>query len=172
MSEIDPEHPDDCYRLAGRYEDSGLYAEAEAVLLRVTGARPDDPAAHLQLAGFYGRDGQFERMMSAVRRRAEIEPDNPEACYTVATCCWEQAFRNFSLSDEQAMEYVVLGLAETDKALGLNADYVDALACKSILLRMRASLTRGVREREDLVAGADELRDRARELQDPRRVAR
>ena len=168
MIDTDPENPDNYYRLARLYEDSGLYPEAEQVLLDVMEGRSEDPAAYLQVAGFYRRNNQFEPMMNAVQRRAELEPDNPEAYYTIATYYWEEAFRNFSLSDEQEMEYVLLGIAETDKALELNADYVEALTYKNILLRMQANLTDNVRERDDLIDQADELRDRAQELQDLR----
>ena len=165
MIRTDPENPDNYYRLARLYEDSGLYVEAEEVLLQVTTARPDDPAAYLQLAGFYNRNEQFDQTIEALRRRADLEPDNPEAYYTISTYYWEKAFRDFTLDDDQEMEYVMLGLAETDKALELNADYVEALTYKNILLRMQANLTGNVREREDLIAQADELRDRAEELQ-------
>ena len=168
MIDTDPENPDNYYRLARLYEDSGLYPEAEGVLQDVLETRSEDPAAYLQLAGFYRRNDQFEPMMNAVQRRAELEPDNPEAYYTIATYYWEEAFRNFSLSDEQEMEYVLLGIAEADKALELNADYVEALTYKNILLRMQANLTDNVRERDDLIDQADELRDRAQELQDLR----
>ena len=165
MIRTDPENPDNYYRLARLYEDSGLYVEAEEVLLQVTTARPDDPAAYLQMAGFYNRNEQFDQTIEALRRRAELEPDNPEAYYTISTYYWEKAFRDFTLDDDQELEYVMLGLAETDKALELNADYVEALTYKNILLRMQANLTGNVREREDLIAEADELRDRAEELQ-------
>ena len=168
MIDTDPENPDNYYRLARLYEDSGLYAQAEEVLLQVTGTRPDDPAAYLQLAGFYQRNDEFEDMIAAFQRRVELEPDNPEAYYTMATNYWQKAFRDFTLSDDQEMEYVMLGIAEADKALELNADYVEALTYKNILLRMQANLTSNVREREDLIAQADELRDRAQELQDQR----
>lgn len=165
MIDTDPENPDNYYRLARLYEDSGLYTEAEDVLLQVTTSRPDDPAAYLQLAGFYNRNEQFDQTIEALQRRAELEPDNPEAYYTISTYYWEKAFRDFTLDDDQEMEYVMLGLAETDKALELNADYVDALTYKNILLRMQANLTGNVSERDDLIAEADELRDRAEELQ-------
>ena len=165
MIDTDPENPDNYYRLARLYEDSGLYTEAEEVLLQVTTSRPDDPAAYLQLAGFYNRNEQFDQTIEALQRRAELEPDNPEAYYTISTYYWEKAFRDFTLDDDQEMEYVMLGLAETDKALELNADYVDALTYKNILLRMQANLTGNVSERDDLIAEADELRDRAEELQ-------
>lgn len=165
MIRTDPENPDNYYRLARLYEDSGLYGEAEEVLLQVTTSRPDDPAAYLQLAGFYNRNEQFDETIEALRRRAELEPDNPEAYYTISTYYWEKAFRDFTLDDDQELEYVMLGLAETDKALELNADYIEALTYKNILLRMQANLTGNVGERDDLIAQADELRDRAEELQ-------
>ncbi len=168
MIETDPENPDNYYALARLYEDSGLYTEAEVVLLRVTETRPEDPTAFLQLAGFYRRNEQFDQTIEAVRQRAMLEPDNPEAYYTISTYYWEKAFRDFTLSEDQEMEYVMLGLAEADKALELNADYVEALTYKNILLRMQANLTSNVGERNDLIELADDLRDRAQELQDLR----
>ena len=168
MIETDPENPDNYYRLARLYEDSGLYPEAEEVLLQVTETRPEDPTAFLQLAGFYRRNQQFDQTIEAVRKRAELEPDNPEAYYTISTYYWEEAFRNFTLSEDQEMEYVMLGLTEADKALELNADYIEALTYKNILLRMQANLTSNVGDRNDLIDQADELRDRAQELQDLR----
>ncbi len=168
MIETDPENPENYYALARLYEDSGLYTEAEEVLLQVTTERSEDPTAYLQLAGFYRRNEQFEQTIEAVRRRAELEPDNPEAYYTISTYYWEKAFRDFTLDDDQEMEYVTLGIAEADKALELNPDYIEALTYKNILLRMQANLTSNVRERRDLIDLADELRDRAQELQDLR----
>ncbi len=168
MIETDPENPENYYALARLYEDSGLYTEAQEVLLQVTQTRPEDPTAFLQLAGFYRRNEQFEQTIDAVRRRAELEPDNPEAYYTIATYYWEKAFRDFTLSEDQEMEYVMLGLAEADKALELNADYIEALTYKNILLRMQANLTDNIGDRNDLIARADVLRDRAQELQDLR----
>ena len=168
MIETDPENPENYYALGRLYEDSGLYTEAQEVLLQVTQTRPEDPTAFLQLAGFYRRNEQFEQTIDAVRRRAELEPDNPEAYYTIATYYWEKAFRDFTLSEDQEMEYVMLGLAEADKALELNADYIEALTYKNILMRMQANLTDNIGDRNDLIAQADVLRDRAQELQELR----
>ena len=168
MIGTEPDNPDNYYALARLYEDSGLYEQAEEVLLNVTQTRPDDSTAYLQLAGFYQRSQEFDPMIDAFRRRVELEPDNPEAYYTIATNYWQKAFRDFTLDDDQEMEYVMLGIAETDKALELNPDYVEALTYKNILLRMQANLTDNVGERNDLIALADELRDQAQELQDQR----
>ena len=48
----DPANPDNYFRLAKLYEDSGLYAEAEQLYLQVADLRADDPTGYLQMAGF------------------------------------------------------------------------------------------------------------------------
>ena len=169
LIEEDPENPETYFQLAKLYEDSGLYADAEKVLLQVRGMRPDDPAVHMQLAGFYDRNDNFDKTIESLRARAQIESDNPEAFYTLGTFYWQKAFRDFRLNDEEEMEYVMLGLEEVEKALALNEDYVEALTYKNILLRMQANLTEDLDEREALIAEADELRDRAEELIELRR---
>ena len=160
----DPANPDNYFRLAKLYEDSGLYAEAEQVYLQVADLRADDPTVYLQMAGFYDRNEEFEKTIEALRRRSAVEPDNPEAFYTIGTFYWEKAFRDFQLSDEEEMEYILLGLEQLEKALALNADYGEALTYKNILLRLQANLTEDLDERAALIEEADVLRERATEI--------
>ena len=164
MIKDDPANPDNYVRLATLYEDSGLYAEAEQVFLQVLDLRADDPVVYLQLAAFYNRSEEFEKTIEALRQRSALEPDNPEAFYTISTYYWQKAFRDFRLSEEEELEYVMLGLVETDKALDLNADYAEALTYKNILMRMQANLTDDLDLQEQLINEADALRDRAEEL--------
>ncbi len=168
MIRTDPVNPDNYFQLAKLYEDSGLYDEAEEVLLQVREMRADDPNVYQQLAGFYNRNEEFDQTIAALRERSVLEPENPEAFYIIGTYFWEKAFRDFRLSDEEEEEYVMLGLAEVDKALALNADYIEALTYKNILMRMQANLTDDLDAREELIAEADVLRDRAQELQTQR----
>ena len=165
MIDTDPENPENYFALSRLYEDSGMVAEAEEVLQNVAASNADDPGVHLQIAGFYNRNEQFDETIAALRRRAELEPENPEAFYTISTYYWEKAFRDFRLTEEEQLEHVLLGLAEADHALELNADYMEALTYKNILLRMQANLTDAGSERDDLIAQADELRERAEALQ-------
>ena len=165
MIDTDPENPENYFALSRLYEDSGMVAEAEEVLRNVAASNEDDPGVHLQIAGFYNRNEQFDETIAALRRRAELEPENPEAFYTISTYYWEKAFRDFRLTEEEQLEHVLLGLAEADHALELNADYMEALTYKNILLRMQANLTDAGSERDDLIAQADELRERAEALQ-------
>ena len=162
---LDPEDPDNYFALANLYEQSGLFEDAEAVMLEVRNLRPDDPIVYLQLAGFYNRSGEFELTIDALQQRARIEPDNPEAFYTISTYYWEKAFRDFRITQDQKSEYIMAGLEAADQAIGLNDRYVDALVYKNILLRMQANMTSDLDEQKLLIAQADELRDQAERLQ-------
>ena len=92
------------------------------------------------------------------------EETNPEAYYTIATFYWEKAFRDFRLTDEEKLDYIVKGLEAVDKAIDLKDDYMEALTYKNILLRMEANLEEDQDRVQALIAEADELRDRAEEL--------
>ena len=63
----------------------------------------------------------------------------------------------------------MLGLDELEKALEINADYVEAITYKNILMRLQANLTDDIDEREALIEEADVLRDRAEELLEQQR---
>ena len=162
----DPENPDNYYALANLYEQSGLFEDAEAVMLEVKNLRTEDPDVYLRLAGFYNRSGEFEMTIDSLEERARIEPDNPEAFYTISTFYWEKAFRDFRITQDQKAEYIESGLDAADTAIGLNDRYVDALVYKNILLRMKANMTTDLDEQKRLIAEADELRSKAEELQE------
>ena len=169
MIQLDPANPDNYFALARLYEEAGLYEDAEVVFVEVRNMRPEDPTVYLQLAGFYNRGGDFDRTIEALEQRASIEPDNPEAYYTISTYYWEKAFRDFRITQEEKADYITAGLEAADEAIGLNDRYVDALVYKNILLRMQANMTDDLDERESIIAEADELRDRAQQLQEEAR---
>ena len=169
MIQLEPGNPDNYFALASLYENAGLFEDAEAVFLEVRNMRGDDPVVYLQLAGFYNRAGEFEQTIDALEQRAAIEPDNPEAYYTISTYYWEKAFRDFRITQDQKADYIMAGLEAVDLALDLNDRYVDALVYKNILLRMQANMTEDLDEQEALIAEADELRDRAEQLQKEQR---
>ena len=61
------------------------------------------------------------------------------------------------------------GIEAADQAIALNDRYVDALVYKNILLRMQANMSEDQDEQDALIAEADELRDRAQQIQDEAR---
>ena len=164
MIELEPNESGNYFVLSKIYEDSGRYEEAEGTLNQAKDANPNDPAVYLQLAGFYNRLGEFELTIESLTERAMREETNPEAYYTIATFYWEKAFRDFPLTDEEKLDYIVKGLEALDKAINLKDDYMEALTYKNILLRMEANLEEDQDRVQALIAEADELRDRAEEL--------
>ena len=63
------------------------------------------------------------------------------------------------------MKYIQAGLAEADKALALKPDYFEALTYKNLLLRSEALVEKDPAKQQALLKQADQLRDKAQELQ-------
>jgi TonB family protein len=93
--------------------------------------------------------------------RPPRDPQSPATYHRLAVEYWEQAYKDLSLTPEARLEVVKKGLAQEERALELNPDYVDALIYKNILLRMQANLTTDRAEQADLIAQADTIRNRA-----------
>ena len=165
MIAMEPNEPTNYFALAKIYEDSGLYDEAEQTLLKAREVRPNDPTVYTTLAGYYNRQGEFDKTIEALEERARREPENPEAFHTIATYYWDKCFRDFRLTDAQKKDYISKGLTAEDKAIGLKADYMEALTYKNLLLRLQANLEKDPKIQKELLSEADKLRDRAMELQ-------
>ncbi len=118
----------------------------------------------MALASFYNRQGEFEKTMEALEAAEQLDPTDPAAPQIVATYYWEKAYRGKSLLPADQLRYVMSGIAATDRALALKPDYVDALTYKNLLLRLRANLETDPVLKQQLIAEADALRNRAIEL--------
>jgi len=150
--------------LAKMQEQRGALSEAEATLLasrRVAGA---DAKALPALAAFYRRTNQFDKAVAVMDEMAAADPTNPKVHLLVATYYWEKAFKDPSLTTAQKTEYIQSGINATDRALSYDAEYVEALTYKNILLRMQANLETDRSRQAQLIAAADALRNKAMEL--------
>lgn len=161
MIQLDPSNSENYFALAKIYEDAGNLDEAEAMLNKAREARPKEAAVYQQLAGFYQRQGEFDKLIAAVQQRAELEPNNPEAHYAVATYYWDEAYRNTRLNDTQKRDYVKNGLTAVDKALSLNAAYVEALTYRGLLLRIEAAMEKDAARQKALLNEASQLQEKA-----------
>jgi len=162
---MQPEEPSFYQALAKMYEDQGDYEEAESLFQEAVNVRPNDPVGYQILAGYYNRQGEFEKTIEQFRKRAELESNNPEAWHVIGAYFQEKAYRDKTLPRATQVDYTMQGLEAEDRALAINADYVDALVIKNILLRMQANFERSPARQKELIAEADRLRDRAMELQ-------
>ena len=164
MIALDPNEYLNYTELSKIYENAGRYDEAEAALLKAKEVKPKQPEVYAALSAYYNRQGEFDKTVDALNMAADLQPENPQGYQLVADFYWEKAFKDKRLTPVQQKEYIMKGLEATDKALKLNPDYVDALTYKNILLRMQANLEKDIKKREALLAEADELRNRAQEL--------
>ena len=164
LIELDPADTMNYLVVSKLYEDGGRYDEAERWLLEAKGREPTNQTIYTALSAFYNRQGDFTRTMEALLQAADLEPHNPEGHQRVAVFYWEKAFRDHRLTPAQKHEYLVAGIAATDRALAINPDHVDALTYKNILLRMQANEESDRLVQQALLAEADGLRNRAIEL--------
>lgn len=163
--EMDPNDPGGYFQLAQIYENAGRYEEAEEALNRAREAAPDDPAVYNAIAGYYNRQGDFEKTMEAFQKAAELRPNEPQGYHLIGSYYQEKAQKDFRLSPEVRREYILKGIEAEDKALSLNPNYVDALVYKNILLRQQAVLEKDRERQQALIKEADQLREKAIELQ-------
>ena len=171
MIQVDPTDPANYFYLANIYEQNVDYDNAEAQFMKAKEMKPNDPVVYTTLAAFYDRQGEFDKVINALNERAQHEPNNPEAHHVIATYYWNEAYKNFKLKDADKMKYIQAGLAEVDKALELKPDYFEALTYKNLLLRSEALLEKDPAKQQALLKQADQLRDKAQELQKQKQAA-
>ena len=165
MISMDPSDPVAYSQLSKIYEDAGRYEEAEQALQKAREARPNDPAVYNALAGYYNRQGDFEKTMEAFNKAAELDPNNPQGYHLIGTYYQEKASKDFRLTPAQKRDYILKGIAAEDKALQMNPNYMEAALFKNILLRQQALTEKDPAKQKELLRQADELRNRAIELQ-------
>src|ERR1051325_5876396 len=171
MIQVDPSDPANYFYLANIYEQNGDYEKAEEQFLKAKEMKPNEPTVYTTLAAFYDRQGEFDKTINALNERAQHEPDNPEAHHVIATYYWNEAYKNFKLKDADKMKYIQAGLGEADKALELKPDYFEALTYKNLLLRSEALVEKDPGKQQQLLKQADQLRDKAQELQKQKQAA-
>ena len=132
----DPNEPANYFALSRIYEDAGRYEEAEAALNKARDAKPDDPSVYTTISGFYNRQGQFDKTIEALHKAAELKPNDPQGHQLVATYYFDKTNKDHRLTAAQKKDYAKKGIEASDRALALNAEYLDALTYKNLLLRM------------------------------------
>jgi len=171
MIQVDPQDPANYFYLANIYEQAGDYEKAEEQFLKAKEVNPNEPTVYTTLAAFYDRQGEFDKVITALNERAQHEPNNPEAHHVIATYYWNEAYKNFKLKDADKIRYIQAGLGEVDKALALKPDYFEALTYKNLLLRSQALVEKDPAKQQQLLRQADQLRDKAQELQKQKQAA-
>jgi TonB family protein len=147
-------------QLSKLQQDRQDYPAAEATLISLTRAVPNQSEPLMVLANFYSRIGRFDQAVKTMEEVAAVTPSDPAPHQMLATFFWEKANKDASLSATEKLAHVRAGIAATDRALALNPNYVSSLAYKSLLLRMQA----GLENNPTLITEANALQAQAMEL--------
>lgn len=151
--------------LAAHQENRGAQAEAETTLVDARKLFPADRSLISALARYYTRHGKGAEAIEVLEQQARLEPGDRLAHQTVATF-YEEIVRKGQLSPDDKRAFILRGIAAADRALALDAEYVDALVYKNILLRHQFTLEPDPARRQQLIAEADALRAQAIELRE------
>jgi tetratricopeptide (TPR) repeat protein len=173
LIQMEPDKPERYYALGDIYErfhdpdEMPLLDKAIEAFEKPVEMTPDDPLAYRQMAALYNRYGRFDDTMEWLSKARDLNADDPEGFYLIATHYWDKVYRDPDLSMDERKEFIGLGLEQLEKAREINPQYVDALVYTGLLLREQAKIEEisGNKRRADqLIAEANEYRDRALEL--------
>jgi protein TonB len=151
--------------LATHQENRGAAAEAETTLVDARKLFPADRSLISVLARYYTRHGRGPEAIEVLEQLARLEPGDRLAHQTVATF-YEEIVRKGQLSPDDKRAFILRGIAAADRALALDAEYVEALVYKNILLRHQSTLEPDAARRQRLIVEADGLRTQAIELRE------
>jgi TonB family protein len=156
------------YQLAKLQERRGAFSEAETTLLRALEAAPSDRDAAVVLAGFYNQRGRFEQAIAVLQRLAQADPANPEPYRLIASYSLEKISKDAALAPTEQLTYIMEGVSAADRALGVDADHAPTLIVKNNLLQQRAARETDPVQKQQLLADAAALRNRANQINDRR----
>jgi tetratricopeptide (TPR) repeat protein len=149
--------------LAKLQEARGATADAKKTVMQARTADPSNIATHHALAAMLLRTGDFEEAIDALDAAAALQPANPALQHIIGTFFFEKT-RDHSLAAADKIAYIHRGIAAEDRAIELNAEYLEALVYKNLLLRVQATLETDAARQQALIAQADALRNKALQL--------
>jgi tetratricopeptide (TPR) repeat protein len=164
-----PNDAKNLYAMANLYEKFGKVAEAEELYKKIAEMNPSDPKACGALAAFYNKPlwegrSKFEQAIATLERCASLAPEDAGGYQKIASFYWDKAYRDPLLTDELKSQYAEKGLENVDKALKIKPDYFEAIIYKGLLYRVKASVTKNPRERQEFLERAADLQKQGLEL--------
>src|SRR5687767_5625822 len=93
---------------------------------------PPAPSPTREQAAALIRAGQFDEAIVILEELAAQTPDDPKGHQLVAAHYLSKVQRETTLLPADKLRYLDRGIAATDRALAVNADFMEALSYKSL----------------------------------------
>ena len=122
---------------------------------------PNDLDAVRSIATLYARQGNFEESMNWYEKITLLDSRNPEAFYIFGVVLYEKVSKNPPVDTADRLAIIEKGRQALEKAIGLRADYFEALVYMNLLYREEAKLAMNAEDYDALIVKADSYRNRA-----------
>ncbi len=162
--QANPANSDLYFQLATLQVNRSAPDEADGTIESLKLALPGKQGIALPIAQFYARSGQFERAISTLDDAAAANPTSADAQQVLAVFYLQKVSKDLSLPPTERQRNVDAGLAANERALAIRPDFPEALAFRSVLLRMKAGMVAEESARQAILAEAETARLRAMEL--------
>ena len=162
--QANPANSDLYFQLATLQVNRSAPDEADGTIESLKLALPGKQGIALPIAEFYVRSGQFDRAISTLDDAAAANPTSADAQQVLAVFYLQKVSKDASLLPTDRQRYVDAGIAANERALAIRPDFAEALAFRSVLLRMKAGMVAEESARQAILAEAETARLRAMEL--------
>ncbi len=127
------------------YERNRRFPEAERALAAVIAQAPGSGActqlAQLYLQPVWNGTSRFDDFVETFEKCVSAGPADPTGNFAMATQLWSKVDRDHSLEAARRADYLERGLRHVERALALDAEYLEAVVYKILLLRAKALAT-------------------------------
>lgn len=137
---------------AERFDDALAMLEAEAR------TAPNDPEIQRGIITVLTRAGRLDDALARATRATSKDPDS---LYTIGVTAWDKAYNDPMLGFERRGKVVETGLAALEQANRVRPNHADTMVYLGLLLREKIKLTADPIEQQELLAQAEQWRERA-----------
>jgi predicted Zn-dependent protease len=133
--------------------------------------KPADLDAVKSIATLYAKSGNFAESLRWYQRITLLDSSNPEAFYIYGVVLYEKVAKNPEADQALNLQYIEQGKAALARASSLRKDYFEAIVYTNLLYREQAKREMDPIKQLELMAKADEARNRAVAISRARKAA-
>jgi tetratricopeptide (TPR) repeat protein len=127
-------------------------------------ANPADIEAVRSIATLYAKQGNFNEALNWYEKITLLDSKNPEAYYIFGVVCYEKVAKNPPADPAERLAIIEKGKAALQKSIDLRPEYFESMAYLNLLYRQQALVETDPVKQQELIAKADEVRNRAVEI--------
>jgi hypothetical protein len=133
--------------------------------------KPNDLDAVKSVATLYAKDGNFAEALNWYEKITLLDSNNAEAFYIYGVVLYEKVAKNPDIDQAKNFQYIEKGKAALEKAAAMRKDYFEAIVYTNLLYREQAKREMDPIKQQELLAKADEYRNRAVAITRARKAA-